>query len=49
MKEYAVTYPGYGFEKNAGYGTADHLSGLDQYGVTPIHRASFAPVRERIM
>lgn len=49
MKEYAVTYPGYGFEKNAGYGTADHLKGLDQYGVTPIHRASFAPVKEKLI
>jgi ribonuclease HII len=46
MKEYALTYPGYGFDKNAGYGTKGHLEGLKQSGVTPIHRKSFAPVRD---
>ncbi|WP_281358121.1 ribonuclease HII [Bacillus haikouensis] len=46
MKEYALTYPGYGFDKNAGYGTKGHLEGLKQNGVTPIHRKSFAPVRD---
>ena len=46
MKELAQTYPGYGFERNAGYGTKDHLEGLKTYGVTPIHRKSFRPVRE---
>lgn len=48
MKEYSAEYPNYGFEKNMGYGTAAHLSGLDQYGVTPWHRRSFAPVKERL-
>ncbi|MCA1062354.1 ribonuclease HII [Rossellomorea aquimaris] len=46
MKEYAGTFPGYSFEKNAGYGTKDHLSGLEKFGVTPIHRKSFAPVKD---
>ncbi|MGG4169764.1 ribonuclease HII [Rossellomorea vietnamensis] len=46
MKEYAEKYPGYAFEKNAGYGTKDHLKGLEQLGVTPLHRKSFAPVKE---
>lgn len=46
MKEYALEYPGYAFEKNAGYGTKDHLIGLEQLGVTPLHRKSFAPVKE---
>ncbi|MFL2106209.1 ribonuclease HII [Desemzia sp. FAM 23991] len=46
MEEYDSIYPGYGFLKNAGYGTKEHLNGLDQLGVTPIHRHSFAPVRE---
>ncbi|WP_341357863.1 ribonuclease HII [Rossellomorea sp. y25] len=46
MKEYAATYPGYAFEKNAGYGTKDHLGGLEKLGVTPIHRKTFAPVKE---
>lgn len=46
MKELAETYPGYGFERNAGYGTKDHLQGLKEFGVTPIHRKSFRPVKE---
>lgn len=46
MEEYAVTYPHYGFERNAGYGTKDHLDGLKQFGATPIHRQSFRPVKD---
>jgi ribonuclease HII len=46
MKEYAVQYPGYGFDQNAGYGTREHLEGLDMRGITPIHRRSFAPVKD---
>lgn len=41
MVEYAKTYPGYGFEQNKGYGTKLHYAGLDQQGVSPIHRKSF--------
>ncbi|OJF97052.1 ribonuclease HII [Alkalibacterium sp. 20] len=46
MKDLAVKYPGYGFERNAGYGTKDHLEGLKNLGVTPIHRQSFRPVKD---
>lgn len=46
MASYAETYPGYGFAQNAGYGTAQHLTALKRYGVTPIHRLSFAPVAQ---
>ena len=45
MEDLAQLYPGYDFAKNAGYGTANHLAGLDQLGVTPIHRRSFEPVK----
>ena len=45
MEEFDREYPGYDFAKNAGYGTANHLAGLDQLGVTPIHRRSFEPVK----
>lgn len=41
MAEYAAVYPGYGFEKNAGYGTAAHIAAIKQKGLTPIHRRSF--------
>lgn len=39
-------YPHYAWERNAGYGTSDHVRGLDLAGVSPHHRHSFAPVRE---
>lgn len=45
MEEFDCEYPGYDFTQNAGYGTAKHLAGLDQLGVTPIHRRSFEPVK----
>ncbi|MDO4912220.1 MAG: ribonuclease HII [Lactobacillus sp.] len=48
MKEYAKQYPEYGFEKNAGYGTADHLAALKKYGPTPIHRLSYDPVKKSL-
>lgn len=48
MEEYDVLYPGYGFSKNAGYGTKEHLEGLKQQGVCPIHRKTFAPIKNMI-
>ena len=44
MQEYDSLYPGYGFDKNAGYPTKSHRLALESIGVTPIHRTSFAPV-----
>ncbi|MHA8137910.1 ribonuclease HII [Lactobacillaceae bacterium Scapto_B20] len=46
MDQYALQYPEYDFEHNAGYGTAKHLAALKKYGATPIHRISFAPVKK---
>ncbi len=46
MDKWAGIYPHYGFERNRGYGTADHLEALRRHGPTPHHRFSFAPVRE---
>jgi ribonuclease HII len=45
MADLAARHPGYGWERNAGYGTAEHLAALDRLGPTPEHRRSFAPVR----
>lgn len=42
----AEQYPEYGWERNKGYGTAEHLAALRQYGPTPLHRRSFAPVSQ---
>ncbi len=44
MEEVAEQYPDYGFEKHVGYGTAVHRTAIEQYGVTPLHRLSFAPL-----
>ena len=41
MTEYAKQYPGYGFEKNKGYGTKAHYEGISEHGICPIHRRSF--------
>lgn len=41
-------WPGYGWADNKGYGTPVHARGLATLGVTPHHRRSFAPVRERL-
>jgi len=45
MAEHAREYPGYGWERNRGYGTPEHYRGLEALGTTPLHRRSFAPVR----
>lgn len=44
MVDLAQQFPGYGWERNAGYGTAEHLAALRALGVTPHHRRSFRPV-----
>lgn len=46
MKEYGKQYPEYGFEKHKGYVTKAHKEALEKYGVTSIHRRSFAPVQK---
>jgi ribonuclease HII len=45
MRRLAVTYPGYGFERHAGYPTPDHLAALERFGPCPAHRRSFGPVK----
>jgi ribonuclease HII len=44
METLADSFPGYGWEKNSGYGTKAHQDGLKQLGVTPHHRKSFKPI-----
>ncbi len=48
MADYAELYPEYGFDQHAGYGTKAHLEALAKYGPCPIHRKSFAPVKDFI-
>ncbi|MGN0837309.1 MAG: ribonuclease HII [Akkermansia sp.] len=49
MLALAQQYPGYGFEKHAGYGTAAHLAALRRLGPCPEHRRSFAPVAQLLL
>ncbi|MBI4307573.1 MAG: ribonuclease HII [Chloroflexi bacterium] len=44
MREIDSLYPGYGFARHKGYGTAGHLESLARLGPSPVHRRSFAPV-----
>jgi ribonuclease HII len=46
MADYHEKYPQYGFAKHKGYGTREHLEAIAEYGPCPIHRRSFAGVRE---
>ena len=45
MKKYSIDFPEYKWEKNKGYGTKEHLLALENFGLSPIHRKSFAPVK----
>lgn len=45
MVELHQSYPHYGWDTNAGYGTATHMDGIAKYGITPHHRKSFAPCK----
>ncbi|MDP4574656.1 ribonuclease HII [Qipengyuania sp. G39] len=49
MRDAATAHPHYGWERNMGYGTAEHLEALRTYGPTPLHRRSFAPVSQMEM
>ena len=46
MRAASQRYPGYGFERHKGYATPSHLAALRRLGPTPLHRRSFAPVRD---
>jgi ribonuclease HII len=46
MRRYHEAHPHYGWAKNKGYGTPDHLAALRIHGPTPLHRRSFAPVAQ---
>lgn len=48
MADLATRHPGFGWDRNAGYGTAEHRAALDRLGPTPHHRRSFRPVAERL-
>lgn len=49
MAQLSSRYPGYGWEKNAGYGTPEHLAAIERLGTTVHHRMSFAPMSLRAL
>jgi ribonuclease HII len=49
MSKLAAAFPGYGWEHNAGYGTAQHRQAIDEQGITPHHRRSFSPIAEMLI
>lgn len=49
MREAALQHPEYGWEKNAGYGTAMHMAALREHGPTAFHRRSFAPIAQLML
>ena len=46
MQELDALFPHYGFARNAGYGTKEHMLAIQNYGITPHHRRSFGPVAQ---
>ena len=46
MHELATQFPMYGWDKNAGYPTAEHLTAIEKYGITEHHRKTFGPVKK---
>ncbi len=45
MQRLSKTYQGYGWERNAGYGTSEHKKSIEKQGITPHHRRTFAPIK----
>jgi ribonuclease HII len=45
MKQLHEEYPYYGWDRNAGYGTAEHRAGIERHGITKHHRKTFAPCK----
>lgn len=48
MKDLALQYPQYGWNKNAGYPTPEHLRAIEKYGINEYYRKTYKPVKERI-
>lgn len=48
MRRVGPLYPQYGFERNVGYGSAFHEKAIETYGICPLHRRSYAPIRRFI-
>ena len=49
MCDFSLKYPDYHFDRHKGYGTRRHYEALIHYGITPLHRKSYAPVKRLIL
>ncbi len=49
MQRLAKRFPSYGWERNVGYGTKQHLEAIEMFGITPHHRRTYAPVQKVIL
>jgi ribonuclease HII len=49
MCDFHEDFPEYGFDTHKGYGTAKHQEAMLHYGISPIHRKSYAPVKSLIL
>ena len=49
MADYDAHHPGYGWSRNKGYGTPAHLEALSRLGPSPLHRKSFAPIKQYLL
>ena len=49
MDEMDLKYPNYGFKKHKGYPTKDHIEAIKKYGITPIHRKTFKPIKKMLI
>jgi ribonuclease HII len=48
MKELSSSFPQYSFQHNMGYGTKEHIQAIQEFGITPYHRKSFAPIKDSL-
>ena len=48
MADHARAYPGYGWDRNRGYPTPEHIRAIRELGITPLHRRTFSKVREHL-
>ncbi|UOY93657.1 ribonuclease HII [Ectobacillus sp. JY-23] len=48
MKELGEQHPAYGFQRHMGYGTKEHLEAIVAHGILPVHRKSFAPIKDQL-
>ncbi len=49
LTDLSIQYPQYGWDRNAGYGTKEHIAAIEKYGITEYHRRTYAPIKKIIL